>query len=112
VLRELGEVPALMTSSCNTWIDRGETAALRRSAPGAIVSAIYGHTAEHFSATPLLAAAAVFLNGGRLPRLLHAAPRNPRELRGATGEERPERFGVLCTDFTGCVSAALFAPAA
>jgi 3-oxoacyl-[acyl-carrier-protein] synthase II len=107
VLHELGDdLPAVLTSSCDTWIDRAEAAAIRRAMPHAIVSAIYGHTAEHFSVTPLLAAAAVLLNDGRLPPFVQAPP---RELVAATGEERPERFGVLCTDFTGCVSGALFA---
>jgi hypothetical protein len=49
----------------------------------------------------------VLLNGGRFPRLLLTPPRG---LRGATGGERFDHFGVLCTDFTGCVSAAIFAP--
>ena len=106
VLRELGDVPAVMTSACGTWVDRGEAAALRRVRPQAIVSSIYGCTAEHFSAAPLLAAAAVLLGGGRLPRMLEVM----RDLRGATGDERPDRFAAVCTDFTGCVSGAIFAP--
>ena len=107
VLRDLGDdLPAVMLSSCDTWIDRGEAAAVRRATSAATVSAIYGHTAEHFSAAPLLAAAAVLLNEGKLPRL---AGRSLRDLTAARGDERPERFGVLCTDFTGGVSAGLFA---
>jgi hypothetical protein len=105
-LGELGdETSAVMSSTCDTWIDRSEAAALRHATPLAAVSAIYGYTAEHFSAMPLLAAAAILLNEGRLVRLLRQAP---RELRGATGEERADRFIALCTDFSGCVSAALF----
>jgi 3-oxoacyl-(acyl-carrier-protein) synthase len=105
VLRELGDVPAVMTSSCGTWIDRGEAAAVRRALPAlpnAAVSSIYGHVAEHFSASALLSVAAVLLGGGRLPRDLGA--------RAATADAPPrvDRFAALCTDFTGCVSAGLF----
>jgi hypothetical protein len=105
VLGELGDAEAVLTSTCGTWVDRAEAAAVRHARPHAVVSSIYGHTAEHFSATPLLAAAAVLLNGGRLPRLLGSM----RDLRGASGEERPDRFAALCTDFTGLVSGAIFA---
>jgi 3-oxoacyl-[acyl-carrier-protein] synthase II len=102
VLRELGETPAILNSSCGTWVDRAETAAIRRAAPQAIVSSIYGHFAEHFSASPLLAIAAVLL-GGRLPQLLEPI----RDQRGAKGDERVGRFAALCTDFTGLVGGVL-----
>ncbi|MEO6436317.1 MAG: beta-ketoacyl synthase N-terminal-like domain-containing protein, partial [Tepidisphaeraceae bacterium] len=105
VLEALGPAPAVLTSSSGTWVDRSEAAALRRSAAGAKVSSIYGHAAEHFSATPLLGLAAVMLTG-RLPCLLDAPS---RELAPADGSERPERVAALCTDFTGCVSGVMIA---
>ena len=104
-LSEAGDVPAVLSSACGTWVDRAEAAAVRHALPSAIVSSIYGHVAEHFSATPLLASAAVLLNGRRLPRFFEPI----RGLRGASGEERVDRFAALCTDFTGCVSGVLFA---
>jgi 3-oxoacyl-[acyl-carrier-protein] synthase II len=105
VLEQLGETPAVLASLDGTWIDRTELAALRRAAPERIVSSLYGHTAEHFSAMPLLAIGAVLLNG-KLPRLLEAA----RDLHGATGHENPERVAALCTDFSGCVTGVVFDP--
>jgi 3-oxoacyl-[acyl-carrier-protein] synthase II len=96
----LGAPPAVLTSMSGTWVDRSEAAALRRTAAGATISSIYGHIAEHFAATPLLAVASVLLSG-HLPRLLSEPP---RELRAAHGSERPDRVAAICTDFTGCVS--------
>src|SRR5207247_10124937 len=92
-----------------TWVDRSEAAVLRKVCPHALVSAVYGHTAEHFSATPLLAAAAVLLGGGRLPRTLMDRWRGVRGVRAAGGDERVDHFAVLCTDFSGAVSGAVFA---
>jgi 3-oxoacyl-[acyl-carrier-protein] synthase II len=105
VLQRLGETQAVLASFDGTWIDRTELAALRRAAPERIISSLYGHTAEHFSAMPLLAIAAVLLNG-KLPRLLEPA----RDLRGATGLESPERVAALCTDFSGCVTGVVVDP--
>jgi 3-oxoacyl-[acyl-carrier-protein] synthase II len=93
---------AVLTSACDTWIDRAESAAIRRAAPSATVSSLYGHTAEHFSASPLLAIAATLLTG-RLPRMLQPM----RDLHSANGGEPAGRFAALCTDFTGCVSGIL-----
>jgi 3-oxoacyl-[acyl-carrier-protein] synthase II len=105
VLEQLGETEAVLASFDGTWIDRTELAALRRAAPGRIISSLYGHTAEHFSAMPLLAIAAVLLSG-KLPRLLEPA----RDLHGATGQESPERIAALCTDFSGCVTGVVVDP--
>jgi 3-oxoacyl-[acyl-carrier-protein] synthase II len=103
VLEAMQKPAAILTSAAGFWADRAEAAAIRRVMPNSIVSAIYGHAAEHFSASPLLAIAMV-LQSGKLPRMLQAS-----DLRRATGEETVEQFGTLCTDFTGCVSGALVA---
>jgi 3-oxoacyl-[acyl-carrier-protein] synthase II len=100
VLHDLGASDAVLASPAGCWIDRAEAAALRRAAPQAIVSSIYGHTAEHFSVTPLLATAAVILGGGRLPRMMVPLP----HVRAASGSERVASIASICTDFTGCVS--------
>ena len=102
VLRSLGEFSAVLSSASGTWIDRAEAAAIRQTVPAATVSSIYGHTDEHFSATSLLGIASVLLNG-TLPQMLFA----PRDLRIATGTERPERVAALCTDFSGGVTGVL-----
>jgi 3-oxoacyl-(acyl-carrier-protein) synthase len=102
VIESLGKPDAILTSLSGTWTDRAEAAALRRAAPQARVSSLYGHTAEHFSASPLLALAAVLLTG-QLPRMLHPLA----DLPAADGTGRTDRAAAICTDFTGCVSAAL-----
>lgn len=102
VLHEFGSPRAVMTSMSGTWVDRAEAGAIRRAADGTVVSSLYGHAAEHFSASPLLSIAAVLLSG-RLPRLLSPI----RDVRAADGTERPDRFAAICTDFTGCVSGVL-----
>jgi hypothetical protein len=63
---------------------------------------LYGHVAEHFSASPLLAIAAALLTG-RLPRMLQPL----RDVAPADGSEPADLFGAICTDFTGCVSGVL-----
>jgi 3-oxoacyl-(acyl-carrier-protein) synthase len=100
VLAELSAPRFVLTSACDTWVDRAEFAALRRAVPSATVSTLYGHAAEHFSASPLLAIASVLLTG-RMPRMLGPAPSS---LHPALGAERPDSFAALCTDFTGCVT--------
>ncbi|HYO09081.1 MAG TPA: beta-ketoacyl-[acyl-carrier-protein] synthase family protein [Tepidisphaeraceae bacterium] len=103
VLETLGRPGHVLAGLSGTWTDRAEAAALRRAAPSAVVSSLYGHTAEHFSAMPLLAVAAVLLTG-KLPRLLQPIDR----VAAASGTERPDRAAAICTDFTGCVSGVLF----
>ena len=105
VLRDLGTPRFVVSSANGTWIDRAEAAALRhagrKGSAEPVVSAIYGHVAETFSAGPLAAIAAVLLTG-RLPALFGTGAPG---LRGARpGEERPASFGVICTDYTGLVS--------
>ena len=104
VLESLGKPDTVLTSLCGTWTDRAEAAALRRATPHAQISSLYGHTGEHFSATPLLALAGVLLTG-KLPRMLHPLT----DLRCADGAGRADRAAAICTDFTGCVSGALVA---
>jgi 3-oxoacyl-[acyl-carrier-protein] synthase II len=105
VLEALDCPDHIMSSACGTWIDRAEAAAIRRSVGVRTVSAIYGHIAETYSASPLAAVAAVLLSG-KLPRLLGGAWEGP--VQAAAGEERVGSFASLCTDFTGCVSGVLF----
>ena len=102
VLEKLQSPRAVLTSTSGTWVDRAEAAALRRAAPAAVASTLYGHVAEHFSASPLLAVAATLLTG-RLPRMLQPV----RDLRTSDGTESADRFAAICTDFTGCASGVL-----
>jgi 3-oxoacyl-(acyl-carrier-protein) synthase len=102
VLESLESPRAVLMSSSGTWVDRAEAAAIRRKIPSAVASSLYGHAAEHFSASPLLGVAAALLTG-RLPRMLQPL----REIRGADGSEPAERFAAICTDFTGCVAGVL-----
>jgi 3-oxoacyl-[acyl-carrier-protein] synthase II len=82
VLHALKDPQSVMSSSNNTWIDRAESAAIRRANPNASVSALYGRIAETYSVGPLASLAA----------RLSASPR-------AT-----DSFAVLCTDYTGLVA--------
>ena len=105
ILRDLGHPATVVSSANGTWIDRAEAAALRlggrQGAIPPVVSSIYGHIAETFSAGPLAAIAAVLLTG-HLPALFGPGAAG---LRGATGgSDRPASFAVLCTDYTGLVS--------
>ena len=102
VLESLQSPRAVLTSTSGTWVDRAEAAAIRRATPTAVASSLYGHVAEHFSASPLLGVAAALLSG-RLPRMLQPL----RDISPATGTELAERFAAICTDFTGCVSGVL-----
>ncbi|MEA2709080.1 MAG: 3-oxoacyl-[acyl-carrier-protein] synthase [Phycisphaerales bacterium] len=102
VLETLRSPRAVLTSASGTWVDRAEAAALRRAAPSATASSLYGHVAEHFSASPLLAIAGTLLTG-HLPRMLQPL----RDIRGADGSEPADSFAAICTDFTGCVSGVL-----
>jgi 3-oxoacyl-[acyl-carrier-protein] synthase II len=98
--------PAHVLSSANgTWIDRAEAAAIGRCTDVRTVSAIYGHIAETYSASPLAAVAAVLLSG-KPPRLLGGAWEGPSK--SATGDQTVDSFASICTDFTGCVSGVRF----
>jgi 3-oxoacyl-[acyl-carrier-protein] synthase II len=104
VLRDLGDVGAVLGSANRTWVDRVESAAVRLSARrrGRDVarSSLRAAFAETFSVTPLAGVAAVLLTG-RLPMsdLPHA------EGAGAEG------VAVLCTDYAGTVSGVRVSPA-
>jgi len=102
VLESLQSPRAVLTSTSGTWVDRAEAAAIRRATPTAVASSLYGHVAEHFSASPLLGVAAALLSG-QLPRMLQPL----RDIRPADGIEPADRFAAICTDFTGCVSGVL-----
>lgn len=99
VLQQLGEPTSVLTSANGTWIDRAEAAAIRQVCPEAIVSSVYGHVAESFSAASLLSVAATLL-GGALPKTFDSA----RDLKCSNGADRVSRFAAICTDFTGGVS--------
>jgi 3-oxoacyl-[acyl-carrier-protein] synthase II len=104
VLTQLQSPRNVISSANGTRIDRAELAALRRACPGATVSSIYGHVAESFSVTPLLAIAATLLSG-RLPALRGAALDPASGLIPATGIETPDSVVTLCSDYTGQTSA-------
>jgi 3-oxoacyl-[acyl-carrier-protein] synthase II len=102
---ELRGIRHVMTSANATTLDRFELASLSRSRCEASVSTPYGHIGEAFSVMPLASIAAVALSG-RLPRLL-AEPRFDFDgLSAARGDERPEEFTVLASDYTGLLAAA------
>jgi 3-oxoacyl-[acyl-carrier-protein] synthase II len=103
VMRGLGHV---LSSANGTGLDRLESAALRTMG-GAVVSSLAGHVAETFSAMPLAGIAAVLLSG-RLPRLLNPRPRRSW-IRPTAGDECPEVFGVLASDYQRLLSGARIA---
>jgi 3-oxoacyl-[acyl-carrier-protein] synthase II len=82
VLRELGEAPVVLSSSNNTWIDRAESAAIRRANANASLRTMYGQIAETFSVGAL---------AGIAQQL--SAPSPARD-----------SFAVLSTDYTGLVA--------
>lgn len=101
--------PHLVLSSANgTWIDRVESAAIRRmrrrDADGpCIVGAMYGHVGESFSVLPLASIAGTLLRG-RLPSLLTGTMDADQDLQIACGQEQAKSFTVICTDYTGLAS--------
>jgi 3-oxoacyl-[acyl-carrier-protein] synthase II len=105
VLKELKNPANILSSACGTWIDRAEAAAIRRSEGARLVSAIYGHIAEAFSASPLVGLAAGLLSR-KMPRLLGGAWEDGRGIQPASGEEAIDSVAAICTDFTGAVSGA------
>ena len=100
VLAELNHPAHVLSSACGTWIDRAEAAAIRRSGAHGM-SAIYGHIAETFSASPLIALAGVLLSG-KMPRLLGDG-RTERAVKAASGD-LVDSVAAICTDFTGTAS--------
>ena len=100
VLSELKNPSRVLSSACGTWIDRAESAALRHNG-NPLVSTIYGHIAETFSASPLIAIAAVLLSG-KMPDL--PGQSSPENEKRALTTDTADSFAAICTDFTGCVS--------
>jgi 3-oxoacyl-[acyl-carrier-protein] synthase II len=105
VLEELKRPANILSSACGTWIDRAESAAIRRSGNARLVSAIYGHIAEAFSVSPLVGLGATLLSH-RLPRLLGDSWDDGQSIRPATGEEAVDSVAAICTDLSGTVSGA------
>jgi 3-oxoacyl-[acyl-carrier-protein] synthase II len=102
VLARLGRPAHVISSANGTWIDRAELAALRRACDAATVSSIYGHTAESFSATPLLGLAGALLSGKMMR--LRGGGETLAGTRPATGAEPVDSVVSLCTDYSGLVS--------
>jgi 3-oxoacyl-[acyl-carrier-protein] synthase II len=98
VLSHLGKPTNVLSSACGTWIDRIESAAMRRAGVQS-VSTIYGHVAETFSASPLMGIAAALLSK-KFPPFLGSAP----EHFNAAPAKGLESFASICTDFTGSVT--------
>ena len=96
VLEELAERNYVISSANNTHIDRIEAAAIRKSAPQAVTSMLYGRFPETFSAGPLAAVATLLLSR-RMPRAVTGQP----GLRLASGSEQPAQCAVLCSDYHG-----------
>jgi 3-oxoacyl-(acyl-carrier-protein) synthase len=102
ILKELKNPANILSSASGTWIDRAEAAAIRRAGGARIVSAIYGHISETFSALPLVGLAAAMLTG-KMPALLGGGW-DGGEIRGAGGNEEIDAVTAICTGFTGAVS--------
>jgi hypothetical protein len=103
-MTKLGCSQYVISSANGTWIDRAELAAVRRMCPGAVVSSVYGHIAESFSAGPLLALAGPLLSERMMP-LCGRGLAGVGGISAATGMEAPDEVGALCTDYTGAASA-------
>jgi 3-oxoacyl-[acyl-carrier-protein] synthase II len=102
-LRECGSV---VCSANGTWLDRLEAAAIARRSSQKVTS-LSGHLPEIHSVMSLAAIAAVLLTS-RLPRLLHDG--NGGKVNPASGKEGVDEFTVLCSDYSGLVSAAWIVP--
>lgn len=103
VLSQLNSPSQLISSANSTWLDRAELAAIRRSAPGALVTSIYGHAAESFAAGPLLGIAAALLSQ-KVPRLCSPGLKDKSDLAPSTGQEKATSLAALCTDYCGIAS--------
>jgi len=99
LLEQSPACPAVLSSANATWLDRAERAACSNVLPGALIGTGYHAFGELFSATPLANLAATLLTG-QVPTV----PPSPMR------EAIPDRFAVLCSDWTGCAVAAWFRP--
>jgi 3-oxoacyl-[acyl-carrier-protein] synthase II len=109
IVEQIGNPQFVLTSANGTWIDRAESAGLRQCGGDKVVSSLYGHFAESFSATPLAGIAAVLLSQ-RMPALLGDGLRGVPGLKPAAGAERPDLFAAICSDYAGSVSGISIAP--
>ncbi|HEY1921558.1 MAG TPA: beta-ketoacyl-[acyl-carrier-protein] synthase family protein [Tepidisphaeraceae bacterium] len=103
MLNDLKNPANILSSACGMWIDRAEAAAIWRSGGARLVSAIYGHIAETFSASSLVGLAAAILTR-KMPSLLGGGWEAGQNIRAATGEEKIDSVTAICTGFTGVVS--------
>jgi len=101
VLKRLSDPAHIITSAHGTWIDRAESAAIRHRGGDRVVSSIYGHIAETFSVSPLVAIAATLLSR-KMPRFFGSDWGGG--VLAATGDENTGDFAAICTDFSGAVS--------
>jgi hypothetical protein len=102
LLRRLDNPQRIVISANGTSIDRAEIAAIRRCENVRVVSSIYGHIAETFSVSPLVAVAAGLLWGklpGHFGNDWEGGP-----IRAASGSEDARDFATICTDISGAVS--------
>lgn len=94
----------LMLSANATWLDRMERLAVRQMLADAhdeaVVSTLYGHVGECFSALPLLSLAAV-LQARSLPALVHHDLQSRSALRPAMGREPLSDVCLLASDYHG-----------
>jgi len=102
LVNSLGDVRHIVSSANGTWLDRLEAIAIghRNSKQ---VSSLSGHLAETYSVMPLAAIAAVLLTG-QMPPLLGAGIHSERVV--SPMPRLPTPFAVLCSDYTGLLSAA------
>src|SRR5207244_3386543 len=90
----------IITSANGTWIDRAELAALRRSRKPSVISTMYGHIAETFSAGAMAGLAATLLRKA-MPPMRSRDVQTVSRIRFADGIEPPDDFAAICTDYTG-----------
>lgn len=109
VMDQLGNPNFVLSSANGTWIDRAESAGLRKCDGEKVISSLYGHFAESFSATPLAAIAALLLTH-RMPVILGNGLHGIPNLQPATGSEHPDQFASICSDYAGSVSGISIAP--
>lgn len=105
VLDGIGRPGRYLSSANGTWIGGAEAAAIAGGSEieTPIVGSVYGHFGELFSVGPL-AAVAMALVTGRLPALRGQPPAHAN-LAAADDRTEADDFAVLCTDYTGPISA-------
>jgi hypothetical protein len=102
VLEQLDNPVRIICSANKMSTDRAEFAAIRRSENVRVVSAIHGHIAETFSASPLVGIAATVLSR-KLPKMLgHDWPTGAYSY--AKGIDEVSDFAAIASDISGAVS--------